>query len=69
MPFTLDSISQAAAPGGAEGMWYSYVITQGTNRIAGVRTGTYAEVSMLLQDMVERLNERREGKRRPKEKR
>jgi hypothetical protein len=66
LPFKVDSISRSAAPGGAEGVWHSYVISQGTNTIAGIRAGTHAEVSMLLDDMVERLNERRAGKKRPR---
>lgn len=69
LPFKLESISKAAAPGGAAGVWHSYVISQGTNMIEGVRAGTHAEVTTLLNDMVERLNERREGKYRPKSKR
>jgi hypothetical protein len=69
LPFKLESISKAAAPGGAAGVWHSYVISQGTNTIEGVRAGTHAEVTTLLNDMVERLNERREGKYRPKSKR
>jgi hypothetical protein len=69
LPFKLESISKATAPGGAEGVWHSYVISQGTNTIEGVRAGTRAEVTTLLHDMVERLNERREGKFRPKAKR
>jgi hypothetical protein len=68
LPFKLESISQAAAPGGAEGVWHSYVISQGTNTIEGVRAGTHAEVTTLVLDMVERLNARREGKFRPKSK-
>jgi hypothetical protein len=68
-PFKLDSIAKAAAPSGAAGMWHRYVISQGTNTIEGVRAGTHAEVTTLLHDMVERLNERREGKFRPKSKR
>jgi hypothetical protein len=64
LPFKVDSISRAAVPPGAEGVWHSYVISQGTNTITGIRAGTHAEVSMLLQDMIERLNERRAGKRR-----
>jgi hypothetical protein len=64
LPFKVDSISSTAAPAGAEGVWHSYVISQGTNTITGVRAGTHAEVSRLLQDMIERLNERRAGKRR-----
>ena len=69
LPFKLESISKAVAPGGAAGVWYSYVISQGTNTIEGVRAGTHAEVTSLVHDMVERLNERREGKYRPKSKR
>ena len=69
LPFKLESIAKTAAPGGAEGMWHRYVISQGTNTIEGVRAGTHAEVTTLLNDMVERLNERREGKQRPKSKR
>lgn len=63
LPFKVDSISTTAAPVGTEGLWHSYVITQGTNVITGVRSGTHAEVRMLLEGMVERLNERRAGKR------
>jgi len=62
LPFKLESISKAAAPDGAEGVWHSYVISQGTNTIEGVRAGTHAEVTLLVNDMVERLNARREGK-------
>jgi hypothetical protein len=64
LQFKLDSISRAATPSGAEGIWHSYVISQGTNTITGIRAGTHAEVSMLLADMIERLNERRAGKKR-----
>lgn len=69
LPFKLESIAKAAAPGGAGGLWHRYVISQGKNTIEGVRAGTHAEVTTLLNDMVERLNERREGKYRPKSKR
>lgn len=69
LPFKLDSISKAAAPGGAAGVWHSYVISQGANTIAGMRAGTHMEVTALLHDMVERLNERRTGKFRPRSKR
>jgi hypothetical protein len=64
LQFKLDSISMAATPSGAEGVWHSYVISQGTNTITGIRAGTHAEVSLLLEDMIERLNERRAGKKR-----
>lgn len=66
LPFKVDSIAKTAAPNGAEGIWHSYVISQGANTIAGVRAGTQAEVALQLHDMVERLNERRAGKTRPK---
>ena len=69
LPFKLDSITKASAPRGATGVWHSYVISQGENTIEGVRAGTQAEVAELLRQMVERLNERREGKSRSKAKR
>lgn len=68
LPFKVDSISQSAAPKGSEGVWHSYVISQGANTIRGVRAGTQAEVALLLQGMIERLNERRAGKTRPRSK-
>ncbi|HJY09244.1 MAG TPA: hypothetical protein VJ323_23190, partial [Bryobacteraceae bacterium] len=36
LPFKVDSVSKAAAPGGAEGVWHSYVISQGA--ITGERS-------------------------------
>lgn len=69
LPFKLDSIAKAAAPSGASGVWHSYVISQGANTIEGVRAGTREEVAERLRELVERLNERREGKTRPKAKR
>ena len=64
VPFKLDSLSPAPAPAGMDGVWHSYVIMQGTNRITGLRAGSRNEVSRQLDDMVERLNERRVGKQR-----
>jgi hypothetical protein len=61
-PFKVDSIVKTKAPEGAEGVWCSYVISQGANTIEGVRAGTHAEVTALVEEMVERLNERRLGK-------
>ena len=69
LPFKLDSIAKAAAPSGAAGVWHSYVISQGANTIEGVRAGTHEEVAERLRELIERLNERREGKTRPKAKR
>jgi hypothetical protein len=68
LPFTVSSVSRTAAPKGAEGLWHSYVISQGANTIAGVRAGTQTEVTMQLNLMVERLNERRMGRTRPRSK-
>jgi hypothetical protein len=63
-PFKVDSVSRTTAPPGAEGVWHSYIISQGTNTISGARSGTHDEVMRLVQEMIERLNERRAGKRR-----
>ncbi len=63
LPFKVDSISRTSAPDGAEGVWHCYVISQGTNTITGVRAGTHAEVTRLVDEMIARLNERRSGKK------
>ncbi|MGH8177813.1 MAG: hypothetical protein ACREV5_16275 [Steroidobacter sp.] len=68
LPFKVDSIAKTAAPEGSDGLWHCYVISQGTNTITGVRAGSHTEVAMQLSEMVERLNERRIGKHRPKTK-
>jgi hypothetical protein len=65
MPFQLTSISQVAAPAGCDGTWQQYLISQGSNIITGMRCGTHVEVSALVNEMVERLNERF-GKQRAK---
>ena len=57
-PFRLESVTGVAAPEGQEGVWQRYVITQGTNRIEGMRAGTHGEVSSLLEQHVEQLNQR-----------
>lgn len=57
--FRLDSITETPAPDGAgAGVWYRYVITQGSNIITGLRSGTRVDVDATLEDMVERLNHR-----------
>ncbi len=66
LPFKVDSIARATAPTGSDGVWHSYVISQGTNTITGIRAGTHAEVTTLLHEMIERLNDRRAGKKRPR---
>lgn len=68
VPFKVDSIAPVDAPEGSVGVWHSYVISQGPNTITGVRAGTRTEVVALLDEMVERLNERRMGKHRSKAK-
>ncbi|MET0535885.1 MAG: hypothetical protein ABW171_16835 [Steroidobacter sp.] len=62
VPFQLASLTPADAPTGAEGTWFRYVIMQGTNEITGLRAGSRPEVQRLVDEMVERLNERRLGK-------
>ncbi len=66
-PFRIDLISQAAAPDGSDTVWQRYVISQGNNRIEGLRAGARADVVMQVENMVARLNERL-GKLRPKNK-
>ena len=66
VPFILHSVSPAEAPPGAEGTWHSYVISQGANQITGLRAGSRAEVTQLVDAMIEQLNERRIGKQKKK---
>ena len=62
-PFRVDSITEVAAPQGGEGIWQRYVIVQGSNTINGLRAGTQSEVSLEVEIMVQRLNDRfRKGK-------
>ena len=56
--FRIDSIAEAPAPEGKEGVWHSYVIMQGSNAITGLREGSLSEVSLRVEQMVERLNQR-----------
>jgi hypothetical protein len=58
IPFRVESIAPTDAPDGSDAVWHSYVISQGTNSITGMRAGSRAEVAMLLDEMVDRLNER-----------
>lgn len=62
VPFELASLTSAESPDGSEGPWFRYVISQGTNEITGLRAGSRGEVQRLVDEMVERLNERRLGK-------
>lgn len=66
VPFRLASLSPVDAPPGCDGSWHRYVIAQGENEITGVRAGSQAEVQRQVDEMVERLNERRIGKAKKK---
>jgi hypothetical protein len=66
VPFILGSVTPADAPPGAEGPWHRYIILQGTNEITGLRAGSQAEVTRLVDAMIEQLNERRIGKQKKK---
>jgi hypothetical protein len=66
VPFRLQSMTLTPSPEGSDGRWYRYVIAQGTNLITGIRCGSETEVNAAVMDMIERLNERRAGKTRPK---
>lgn len=62
VPFVRRSVSPIAAPEGADGLWHSYVISQGDNQITGLRAGSLTEVTQHVDEMTERLNQRRIGK-------
>lgn len=64
IPFRIELISEVPAPDGSDDIWHQYVISQGANTITGVRSGALVEVRSKLEEMVERLNERRVGKHR-----
>lgn len=66
VPFRLQSITPADAPAGSDGPWFRYVISQGANEITGLRAGSQTEVQRLVDEMIERLNERRIGKAKKK---
>jgi hypothetical protein len=57
-PFVLDSVIATQGPDGRGGVWHSYVITQGSNQVTGVRFGSHGEVSAVLMQQVDRLNMR-----------
>jgi len=63
LPFRVDLISEAPAPDGSSDIWHQYVISQGSNTITGMRPGARVEVAHQLAEMVQRLNERRMGKK------
>lgn len=58
------SVEPADPPRGLAGAgWYRYIIGQGENTIHGYRQGDLESVTESVEAIVERLNERRFGKR------
>lgn len=66
VPFVRQSVTPVTAPAGCEGLWHEYVISQGGNQITGQRAGSLADVTRQVDEMTERLNERRIGKQKRK---
>ena len=61
-PFKLKLIRRERSPAGAEGVgWHRYVITQGGNTIVGHRQGSTSGVTLAVEEIVLRLNERQLG--------
>ena len=62
--YEIESVQKTDPPPGTEGsVWYRYVITQDTNTIQGYRQGNLKAVTGAVKELVEKLNERRMGKR------
>ncbi len=57
-PFSLDSLDDVPPPSGCEGTWHRYVIRQGENTIVGLREGARSEVLAVVDEYVNRLNQR-----------
>lgn len=62
--YEIVSVRPSEPPPDTDGTdWHCYVITQGTNTIRGYRQGNLNTVTNAVNDIVNRLNERRVGKR------
>lgn len=62
-PYILLSIENSSPPAGADGTdWYHYVIEQNQNAIHGYRQGTLESVEHEVNEIVDMLNQRRQGK-------
>ena len=62
--FEVVSVCPAEPPHDVEGSdWHCYTIVQGTNTIRGYRKGSLGAVTRAVEENVDRLNERRTGKR------
>jgi hypothetical protein len=63
-PFEVVSIRSVDTPKGLTGAdWHRYEICQGHNQIVGFRAGDIANVTLAVEDIVDRLNHRRLVKR------
>lgn len=61
--FQIESITKIDPPPETpKATWHRYVITQGENVITGQREGSMRTVKAAVEEIVERLNERRRGK-------
>lgn len=62
-PFTLKSLAKSPPPEGVDSTnWHRYVITQGQNTIVGHVQGSHAAAQRAVNEIIDRLNERRRGK-------
>ena len=64
LPYQIKSIDPCAPPNGATGEnWFHYVIVQGNNIINGYKQGSLNFVIQSVEENVQLLNERQQGKR------
>lgn len=62
--YEIVSIQRTKPPGDGKGTnWYRYKIVQGSNTILGTRKGSLKAVTRAVEEIVDQLNERRNGKR------
>lgn len=62
-PFALKSINKSPPPEGVDTQnWHRYVIVQGHNTIVGQLQGSKSTAEKAVNEIIERLNERRRGK-------
>ena len=62
--YAIVSVEPADPPQDSDGTgWHCYIIEQGENTIRGYRQGNLKAVTRSVEEIVERLNERRLGKR------
>ena len=62
--YQIVSVEPTDPPADMDGTgWHCYVIEQGENRIRGYQRGSTKAVKRSVEEIVERLNERRYGKR------